>query len=125
MPILPSCQVKEQVIMMVEEGHGKVRFTVAKPKSKNKGYKCQMERYRWAKLNKLALKATRATTYRYAQPEEGEVQNVINTMEAATKASIRSDKLRGATAKKVYTISTNDSEAKKGVLNGTIAYSCG
>ena len=118
----PPCQVEEQEIMTVEEGHGKVRFTVPKPKSKNKGYKCQMERYHRAKLNKLALKATRATTYRYAPPEEGEVRNVMNTMEAAMKASTRRDELRRVTAKKVYTVGTNDNEIKKGVLNGTIAY---
>ena len=80
-----------------------------------------MERYHRAKLNKLALKATRATTYRYAPPEEGEVRNVMNTMEAAMKASTRRDELRRETAKKVYTVGTNDNEIKKGVLNGTIA----
>ena len=118
----PPCQVKEQEIMTVEEGHGNVRFTVLKPKSKNKGYKSQMERYHWAKLNKLALKATRATTYRYAPPERGEVRNVIDMMESATNTSIHRDELWGATTKKVYTIGSNDSKIKQGVLNGTIAY---
>ena len=110
--------------MIIEKGHGSVRFTMPRTKSKNKSTKCQMERYHRAKANKLALKATRETEYRYMPPVPGEIRSIANTVEAATRASIKREELKGESEgrlRKIFDIGVNDNKIKQGVLNGTIA----